>query len=181
VNRPQEAAALLRRVEKDFAADPTFWFEVAGIAAETQDMDTLAEAVARSYRLQPDNPVFRHNQAAVLIATGRQPEEAVRLTLELLNRSPESVSCQVNHALALILQRRLSDAEELLARIPWAGRSPTEETQMHYGWMLIEQSRGRLEAAKTHARALRESELLPPQRARREAVLATGGSPGKPG
>ena len=181
VNRPQEAAGLLRRVEKDFAQDPTFWFEVAGIAAETQDMDTLAEAVDRSYRLQPENPVFRHNQAAMLIATGRQPEEAVRLTLELLNRSPESVSCQVNHALALILQRRLSDAEELLARIPWAGRSPTEETQMHYGWMLIEQSRGRLEAAKTHARALRDPELLPPQRARREAVLATGGSPDKPG
>lgn len=181
VNRPQEAAGLLRRVEKEFAQDPTFWFEVAGIAAETQDMDTLIEAVDRSYRLQPDNPVFRHNQAAMLIATGRQPEEAVRLTLELLNRSPESVSCQVNHALALILQRRFSDAEELLARIPWAGRSPTEETQMHYGWMLIEQSRGRLEAAKTHARALRDPELLPPQRARREAVLATGGSSGKPG
>jgi len=181
VNRPQEAAALLRRVEKDFADDPTFWFEVAGIAAETQDMDTLAEAVARSYRLQPDNPVFRHNQAAVLIATGRQPEEAVRLTLELLNRSPESVSCQINHALALILQQRFTDAAGLLARISWAGRSPPEETQMHYAWMLVEQSRGRPEAARTHARALRESELLPPQRARREAVLATGGAPGKPG
>ena len=171
VNRPQEAALLLRRVEKTFAKDATFWFEMAGIAAETQDMETLAEAVSRSYRLEPDNPVYRHNQAAVMIALGREPEETVRLTLELLNRSPESVSCQINHALALVLQRRFADAEGLLARIPWAGRTSVEETQMHHAWMLIEDSRQRMEAARTHARAARESELLPPQRAKRRAVL----------
>jgi predicted Zn-dependent protease len=171
VDRPLEAALLLRRVEKTFAKDATFWFEVAGIAAEAQDMETLAEAVSRSYRLEPDNPVYRHNQAAVMIALGREPEETVRLTLELLNRSPESVSCQINHALALVLQRRFSDAEALLTRIPWAGRSPVEETQMHHAWMLIEESRQRMEAARTHARAARESDLLPPQRAKRRTVL----------
>lgn len=171
VDRPQEAALLLRRVEKTFAKDATFWFEVAGIAAEAQDMETLAEAVSRSYRLEPDNPVYRHNQAAVMIALGREPEETVRLTLELLNRSPESVSCQINHALALVLQRRFSDAEALLTRIPWAGRSAVEETQMHHAWMLIEESRQRMEAARTHARAARESDLLPPQRAKRRTVL----------
>ncbi|MEY4691501.1 MAG: hypothetical protein RIT19_1826 [Verrucomicrobiota bacterium] len=171
VNRPQEAALLLRRVEKSFARDATFWFEVAGIAAETQDMETLAEAVSRSYRLDPENPVYRHNQAAVMIALGREPEETVRLTLELLHRSPESVPCQINHALALILQRRSSDAEALLVRIPWAGRSPAEETQMHHAWMLIEESRQRMEVARTHARAARESDLLPPQRQKRKAVL----------
>ena len=171
VNRPREAASLLRRVEAEFAKDPTFWFEVAGIAAETHDMDTLVDAVSRSHRLEPDNPVYRHNRAAVLIATGREPEEAVRLTRELLDRSPESISCQINHALALILQRRLADAENLLARIPWVGRTSVEETQMHYAWMLVEEARHATEAARAHARALRESELLPPQRQRRQAVL----------
>jgi tetratricopeptide (TPR) repeat protein len=173
VNRTQDASTLLRRVQKDFEKDATFWFELAAIASEMQDMDTLAEAVSRSYRLDPTNPVYRHNQAAVMIALGREPEETVRLTLELLNRSPESVPCQINHALALVNHRRFSDAESLLARIPWVGRSSVEETQIHYTWMLIEDARQRGDAARTHATAVRESDLLPPQRKKREAVLGS--------
>jgi predicted Zn-dependent protease len=173
VNRTQDASTLLRRVQKDFEKDATFWFELAAIASETQDMDTLAEAVSRSYRLDPTNPVYRHNQAAVMIALGREPEETVRLTLELLNRSPESVPCQINHALALVNHRRFSDAESLLARIPWVGRSSVEETQIHYTWMLIEDARQREDAARSHATAVRESDLLPPQRKKREAVLGS--------
>lgn len=42
---------------------------------------------------------------------------------------------------------------------------------MHYAWMLVEEARQATEAARAHARALRESELLPPQRQRRQAVL----------
>ena len=181
VQRPQEAALLLRRVEKGFARDATFWFEVAGIAAETQDMETLAEAVSRSYQLDPQNPVYRHNHAAVMIALGREPAETARLTLELLHRSPDSVPCQINHALALVNHRRFDDAEGLLARIPWVGRTSVEETQLHYAWMLIEDARQQVEAARTHARAVRESELLPPQRQRREAVLAGSEPPKKSG
>lgn len=173
VDRTQDASALLRRVQKDFEKDATFWFELAAIASETQDMDTLAEAVSRSYRLDPTHPVYRHNHAAVMIALGREPEETVRLTFELLNRSPESVPCQINHALALVNHRRFSDAENLLARIPWAGRTTVEETQIHYTWMLIEEARQRADAARVHAAAVRESELLPPQRKKREAVLGS--------
>ena len=171
-SRSQEATTLLRRVEKDFLKDSTFWFELASVAAETQDMDTLAEAVSRSYQLEPTNPVYRHNHAAVMIALGREPAETARLTLELLNRSPESVSCQINHALALINHHRFSDAESLLVRIPWVGRSSAEETQIHYAWMLIDEARQRGDSARSHARATRESDLLPPQRQKRAAVLS---------
>ena len=170
VHRFQEAGLLLRRVEQTFAQDATFWFEMAGIASETQDMETLAEAVSRSYRLEPENPVYRHNHAAVMIALGREPAETARLTLELLHRSPESVACQINHALALVNHRRFDDAEAQLARIPWVGRTSAEETQMHYGWMWVEHSRQRLESAQAHARAIRLLELLPPQRQRLEAI-----------
>ena len=172
VSRSQEATTLLRRVEKDFLKDSTFWFELASVAAETQDMDTLAEAVSRSYQLEPTNPVYRHNHAAVMIALGREPAETARLTLELLNRSPESVSCQINHALALVNHHRFSDAESLLVQIPWVGRTSAEETQVHYAWMLIDEARQRGDSARSHARATRESDLLPPQRQKRAAVLS---------
>jgi predicted Zn-dependent protease len=181
VGRSQEATTLLRRVERDFLKDPTFWFELAGVAAENQDMDTLADAVSRSYQLEPLNPVYRHNHAAVMIALGREPAETARLTLELLNRSPESVACQINHALALVNHRRFSDAESLLVRIPWVGRTSAEETQIHFAWMLIDEARQRGDSARTHARAARESDLLPPQRQKRAMVLSGGDSLKKSG
>ena len=181
VSRSQEATTLLRRVEKDFLKDPTFWFELASVAAENQDMDTLADAVSRSYQLEPANPVYRHNHAAVMIALGREPAETARLTLELLNRSPESVSCQINHALALVNHRRFSDAQSLLAQIPWVGRTSAEETQIHYAWMLIDEAQQRGDSARTHARAARESDLLPPQRQKRAMVLSGGDSLKKSG
>jgi predicted Zn-dependent protease len=171
-SRSLEATTLLRRVEKEFLKDPTFWFELASVAAETQDMDTLAEAVAHSYQLEPTNPVYRHNHAAVMIALGREPAETARLTLELLNRSPESVSCQINHALALVNHQRFTDAESLLVQISWVGRTSAEETQVHYAWMLIDEARQRRDSARSHARAARESDLLPPQRQKRAAVLS---------
>ena len=181
VGRSQEATTLLRRVERDFLKDPTFWFELAGVAAENQDMDTLADAVSRSYQLEPLNPVYRHNHAAVMIALGREPAETARLTLELLNRSPESVACQINHALALVNHRRFSDAESLLVRIPWVGRTSAEETQIHFAWMLIDEARQRGDSARTHARAARESDLLPPQRQKRAVILGGGDSLKKSG
>lgn len=181
VNRFQEATTLLRRVEKDFLKDPTFWFELASVAAETQDMDTLADAISRSYQLEPANPVYRHNHAAVMIALGREPAETARLTLELLNRSPDSVACQINHALALVNHRRFSDAQSLLVRIPWVGRTSAEETQIHYAWMLIDEAQQRVDSARTHARAARESDLLPPQRQKRAIVLSGGDSLKKSG
>jgi hypothetical protein len=39
--------------------------------------------------------------------------------------------------------------------------------------MLIEEARQRGDAARTHATAVRESDLLPPQRKKREAVLGS--------
>ena len=137
-------------------------------------VDTLAEAVAHSYQLEPTNPVYRHNHAAVMIALGREPAETARLTLELLNRSPESVPCQINHALAMINRHRFSDAESLLVQILWVGRTSAEETQIHYAWMLIDEARQRGDSARNHARAARESDLLPPQRQKRAAVLSGG-------
>jgi hypothetical protein len=109
-----------------------------------------------------------------MIALGREPAETARLTLELLNRSPESVPCQINHALALINRHRFSDAESLLVQILWVGRTSAEETQIHYAWMLIDEARQRGDSARNHARAARESDLLPPQRQKRAAVLSGG-------
>jgi hypothetical protein len=68
-----------------------------------------------------------------------------------------------------------------MVRIPWVGRTSAEETQIHYAWMLIDEARQRGDSARTHARAARESDLLPPQRQKRAVILGGGDSQKKSG
>jgi predicted Zn-dependent protease len=171
MNRPKLAMEILRGLETDFAKDPVFWFELSVAAYQSHDMDVTSMASAKAYELQPENDGYANNHAAVLIAMNRDPEETVKLTLRLLSRTPGSVDRQINHALALINNRRFNDAEAALRRVPPLSLDSTEKSVLNYAWFLVHENKGNAALARKSAAEIDRSNLMPPQVDRLETGL----------
>jgi predicted Zn-dependent protease len=114
---PILASRLLGAVEKAYGNQAMYWFAVVGAAYEARQFDTMREAAARGYLLNTNEPVFVSNYAAMLLMERTNAPLAVQLTLQALAGRPDDVGMQINHAQALILNDRLDDAEELLAKV----------------------------------------------------------------
>lgn len=169
--RPKLAMDILRGLEKDYAKDPAFWFELSIAAYESRDMEVTLLAATKAYELTPSDDAIANNYAAVLIALGREPEETVKLTFRLLAKMPGSIDRQINHALALINSRRFADAEGSIRRIPPLSLEAAEKSVLNYAWFLIHEASGNAELARRSAADIDRNHLLPPQVEHLEAGL----------
>jgi predicted Zn-dependent protease len=113
-----------------------------------------------------------NNRAALLLITGENPAEALRLTFEGLRRQPDSLALQVNHAMALQRNGRTAEAARLLERIPADRLSPDLAASYHLATAEVRAAEGRREDAAAAAGRVERSRLLPPQLARLDRVLA---------
>ena len=93
----------------------------------------MAKAAAAGYRLQPGNVACANNYAATLLINRDRPEEAVSLTLQILNRFPDSKPAKINHALALLLNQRTGEAEAVLKSIVPEKLSGQEANSFYLG------------------------------------------------
>jgi predicted Zn-dependent protease len=114
---PILATRLLAMVEKAYGNQSMYWFAVVGAAYDARQFDTMREAAARGYSLNTNEPVFVSNYAAMLLMERTNAPLAAQLTLQALSGRPDDVGMQINHAQALILNDRLDEAEELLAKV----------------------------------------------------------------
>jgi predicted Zn-dependent protease len=111
------ARPILARLEKPLKDDPAYWLLVFKAADKEKDVKSMVSAATRCYELTPHEPMAINNYAAALLIGRQNPQDAIRLTIQLLSENPNSVYAMVNHSAALLLNERASEAEALLHRV----------------------------------------------------------------
>jgi tetratricopeptide (TPR) repeat protein len=111
---PKVATELLKTNEAVFSNQKEFWLQLTISAYASGDSVLLERAARRGYELDPTSTQAINDYAAALIANRAQPDEAVTLTLKLIADDPERLGFLINHAMALILNRRLDEAERIV-------------------------------------------------------------------
>ncbi|MBI3414132.1 MAG: hypothetical protein HY043_02240 [Verrucomicrobia bacterium] len=160
---PADARAILAAIGKSFPTNAAYWNAVALAAYGLRDAGEMLRAAKTAYDLQSDNASYINNYAAALLFGRQHPEEAVTLTLRLVAASPNSIAAQLNHCLALILSRRLDEAEKILQPIETQSLPPAETTSAHYARYEIEFLRNKFDRAKQASERIDRQFLFPPQ------------------
>lgn len=125
------AGALLQRLQAKLANDPAYWLVLTKVAHAQKDAALLLRATERACHLDPRNGIAANNYAAALLISRTQPDQAIKLTRQLLQQLPAALEPRVNHASALLLNRRTAEAQDLLANVDTTRLSAEEASQYH--------------------------------------------------
>ena len=161
----QLAREALLPLEADFKNELAYWqavFDVAYTAREDEAL--LLKAAKRAYDLAPNDTRWQFNYAAALLTGQWRPEEALRLTVSLLDRYPDSVGAQLNHILALILNGRAEDAAVRLDRIDYRRVSGPDVAVYHFVSAAVNRAREKWTVVREDLRALESEPLFPKER-----------------
>ncbi len=109
-----QAAKLLKTIEPVRGESMEFWRQMQAAAFTSHDANLLYSACERLYRMNPADPAIANNYAASLLILREQSPEAVRITLEVMNSIPDSLSAVVNHAVALCQLGRPNEGLSLI-------------------------------------------------------------------
>jgi hypothetical protein len=130
---PKPARDILMPLEKEMGDDLDYWQTRFTVAHELREQELMFAAAAKAYELQPNSVVSANNYAAALLVNRTRAEEAIKLTLQILDWFPNSTGAQINHGLALLLNRRMNEAVALLKTVNTNRLSPLETTSLHLG------------------------------------------------
>jgi predicted Zn-dependent protease len=109
---PALGLKLLESWRQDQAKNPEYWHLLCLAAYQLKQSDLLLDAARTAYQLAPEDWNAINNYAAALLINRQRPDEVIRLTFQLIARSPDSLVAKVNHSLALA---RIGRAEESAA------------------------------------------------------------------
>jgi tetratricopeptide (TPR) repeat protein len=115
---PNHALTLLKQVEPKNQTNATYWHTKAGFAFQQEDFNEMKLASEKALSLEPTNTRYKSSLVESLLNLREEPARAIRLTLELASKNPNSFSHHINHVIALTLNRRVKEAAELLRQIP---------------------------------------------------------------
>ncbi len=155
------AVKLLTQFEAPFKGYLPYWSELFDAAFSARQPDLLLKAATRAHDLQPDDIRIMNNYAATLITLRTRPEEAVRLTVQLAAKQPNSLDARINHALALLLNERVGEAEDLLKSIRTNELQPLEATAYYMGWFQVHYARKNSAAAQDALKNIDQRFLFP--------------------
>lgn len=146
-------------------------------ASESKDAAQLYPVAQRIYALEPSNPAASNNVAMLGLLLGENLPEDHRLAGELYNKYPNSPEIASTCALSLFLQKRIDEAERIMARLPHDSLDDPSLSAC-YGIILAaegkrEEAEGYLKTARDHGDGLYLQELDLVHKARGEAVPAT--------
>jgi len=164
------ARDLLLPLESNFSEKAEYWHELLGVAYQLKDPKLMATAASAAYRLQPGNATCANNYAAALLVNRDRPEEAVALTLQFLGRFPDSIAAKINHALALLMNQRKGEAEEVLKSIDTDKLSAQEANSFHLAWFELCLDREQYDRAWEASDRIAAKHLFPNQLARLEEM-----------
>ena len=157
---PEFAAALLKKNEAEFEERIDFWLQLTMSAFEGRDYDLLIRAAQRAYDIDPRNLVAINNYAASLLVSRSKPEEAVKLTMKLVASNPDRRDFKINHALALTLNHRYNDAEQVLLRMDQSSLNNVESSLIHYAWFQMYADRELINQAAKEASGIERQMLM---------------------
>ncbi|HNQ89882.1 MAG TPA: hypothetical protein PKM73_14780 [Verrucomicrobiota bacterium] len=118
LGHPDLALQILLRLESECRDDPAYWQLLADVAyGERTNPTLLLRATLEALRLDPENAALLNNHAAALLVNHTAPGYACSITFQLVQRHPDHAGFRLNHALALTRNRRIDEADALLAAI----------------------------------------------------------------
>jgi tetratricopeptide (TPR) repeat protein len=178
--RVAEALRLLQAHEMSFRNWAPYWAELFSVGLLAKDLEVLRRSVGEMSRVEPRNLAWANNRAALLLITGEDPPEALRLTLASLSRHPESPTLRINHAMALLATGRATEAETVLKAL--AGLKLTKDVGANYHLAMAEThfALGRKPEAVDSVKQVDRSRLLAPQLERLDRVMAQASVSGGP-
>jgi predicted Zn-dependent protease len=91
----------------------------------------LLSSATAAYRLRPQDSALANNYAAALLVNRVQSEEAIKVTMQLMAKAPESLAARLNHSLALAHNQRAAEALSLLSDIRIDRLTDGESTVYH--------------------------------------------------
>lgn len=160
---PKEAAQLLQHIESEFGGRPAYWLQLVVAAHEARQFDVMQLAAERGYALATNHPVFINNYAACLLIQRTNAPLAIQLTLQRLTAAPGDPGANLNHALALLQNGRLDDAERILDRLARQDLTASNRTVLEFARFELEMLRGNKEAALRAYRNIDLQHLMMPQ------------------
>ncbi|MEK7686545.1 MAG: hypothetical protein AAB466_14105 [Verrucomicrobiota bacterium] len=125
------ARDILVPLEAHFKDSLEYWGAAFTTALELKDAPWVLKASTRTYELKPLDITYLNRYAAALLLNRTRPEEAVKLTLQLVSAYPNSLASVINHSMALLLNQRTREARTLLANIN-ANRLTPAESASYY-------------------------------------------------
>ncbi len=144
---PELGSRVLTPLMTQNARVPGYWQQMFSAANALRNASMLVLASSNYYQLYPKNYAAINNYAAALLCSRERPDEAVRLTMELVQMQPNSTGATINHALALCLNRRVDEAEKLLLKLSPDRLGPEEITSYYLGWFQVYLERNRWDEA----------------------------------
>ncbi len=159
----EPARELYRTLEKTMGDKLVFWQQMAKAAHDTHETALLVAACEKAHQIEPNNLVLANNHAAALLITRSNATEAVKLTMAVLSKAPESSIARINHALALAQMARYDDAEAELGKLQITSLDEQEQTFYHFALLDCDAGRGRLEEARKEIELVELRYLFPPQ------------------
>ena len=157
---PDLAASLLKKNEADFEDRIEFWLQLTMSAFESKDTDLLMRASQRAYDIDPRNLSAINNYAASLLVSRTKAEEAVKLTMKLVASDPDRRDFKINHALALAMNHRYNDAEQVLLRMDQSSLNSVESSLIHYAWFQMFADRDLINQAAKEAAGIERQILI---------------------
>lgn len=159
----EHAKKILNGIEKSGRNSVQYWMLAARTAFELKQHEGLLTAAARAYELGPKDPMVRNYYAASLLITREKPAEAVRLTFELMNETPQVVGFRLNHALALLHNNRPNDVQTILDSLRPLDFNSEERNTYHQVMFELNLQQKRWAEARSSLRQIDRQRLFPVQ------------------
>ena len=106
---------------------------------------------------------YLNNYAAALLVSREHSGEAIELTLRALQTAPRAFETRINHALALLQNARVDEAEPILHDLDDERRDSERDTLVSLGWFEFYFRKNDTARALVASSRVQERYLLPPQ------------------
>ena len=128
---PDLANVVLQKLEKSLGVNAEYWSARFQVAEKLKQADLMQAAARRAHELRPHDAALANNYAAALLIGRAGAGEAIRLTWRVLSEASNSPSTRINHAAALLLNRRAEEALELLDTLDLTNLTPNQLAAYH--------------------------------------------------
>lgn len=159
-----EARQVLKKLENSFGNSVQYWFAMGRLASQQRDAALLLQASEKAYTLAPTSPENVGNFAAALLINRTRSAEAVRLTLDVIQRTPYQHSSYLNHAFAVMRNGRMAEARRILDDLPLSALTKEERTFWRLAAVELELMDGNLAMVARHLPDIDQEFLYPIQK-----------------
>ncbi len=126
------ARSILDRADTAITNRLQYFDLMSRVAIDLRDEALMMSTSRAAYEIDSSNIDSANRYAAALLIRGERPGEAVALTLGLHARMPESNAFRINHALALLINHRIFEAELLLNQVDASALQHKEERNSYF-------------------------------------------------